>query len=323
MAEKAPASSIADLERVFTEYRNQLENAEQQSGEIIRKARDEAESIIARAEAEAGHLLANMEREAQETADTVLKGARDQAAEITLEAESKARKEAKQRVRNEMEKIITAERALAEKEAAETLQRARWEAEEIVAHQRETMKLETRAEALEIIAQAREKARKVDEDSLIRAHETDKLLAEVVNQCQSIVTAFQQQAMAEFSKLESVVTRAKGNLTDMIQAGEVATFKDAEVNLVQSTTRLSKGIQEVRVLRPYRRTQIDELIRSLCQYPRVRLSWESGNADYISLNLEIGESLPLVSLLSESPQVMVCEARDNVIELKLNAMLGD
>ncbi len=322
MTEKAPGNGIADLERVFTEYRNQLEHAEKQSEEIIRRAREEAENIIARTEAEAGRLLADTEGEVQARADSLLKQARNQADKIADEADIQARKEAKQKVRREMEKIIAAERALAQKEAEETLQQARREAEEIVAQQREVVKLETRTEMLEIIARAREKARKVDEDSIIRAHETDQLLTEVVTQCQTIVTAFKQQAADEFGRLENVMTRAKANLKDMILAGEVAATKAADAKLHQSTPRIFKGRQEVRVLRPYRRSQIDELIRALCQNPRIRLSWESGNADYISLNMEIGEPLALVNLLEESPQVMECEVRDNVIELKLGLDAG-
>lgn len=322
MVEKAPASGIEDLERVFTEYRNQLEHAQQQSGEIIQKARDEAAGIVARAEAEAESRLAAAEREVQGAAEALLKRARDQAARITAEAESQAKKEAKQKVRREMEKILTAERALAEKEAAEMLRNARREAAEIVTQQRETVKLETRGEALEIIARAREKARKVDEDSIIRAHETDKLLAEVVTRCRGTVAALQEQAAADFGQLESVVSRARDNLKDMILAGEVAATKAVEADLSGGAVRLYQGLQEVRVLRPYRRAQIDELIRVLCGYPRVRLSWESGNADYIALNLEIGEPLPLVNLLEDSPQVLECAARENVIELNLNTTPG-
>jgi vacuolar-type H+-ATPase subunit H len=322
MAGKAPGNGIADLERVFTEYRNKLEHAEKQSEEIIQRAREEADNIIARTEAEAGRLLADTDREAQGAADSLLRRANDRAAKIIGEAEGKAKKEAKQKVRQEMEKIIAAERTLAEKEAEETLRQAHREAEEIVAQQRELVKLETRTETLEIITRAREKARKVDEDSIIRAHETDQLLAEVVARCQGIVTAFKQQAAAEFGQLENVVNRAKENLKDMILAGDVAATKDVDTELPKSTLRSFKGLQEIRVLRPYRRAQIDELIRALCQYPRVRLSWESGNADYISLNMEIGEPLPLVNLLEELPQVLDCELRDNVIELRLGANAG-
>ena len=103
-----PKSGIAELSKIFEEYKGKLEQAEHESQEIINRAWQKAESIIAEGQGKV-----------QGEADKIVRDAKLKAEQIVKEADEKVRKEAKERVKKETERVISEAKNSAEKQAVE------------------------------------------------------------------------------------------------------------------------------------------------------------------------------------------------------------
>ena len=89
-----PKLGIAELEKVFEEYKNKLKLAEQESSEIINRAWRKAESIIAQEEEGRQNITKEIKRKATEEATNIILEAKNQAQQIIREADESVKKEA-------------------------------------------------------------------------------------------------------------------------------------------------------------------------------------------------------------------------------------
>jgi F0F1-type ATP synthase membrane subunit b/b' len=312
----SPKSGIAELEKVFQEYKSRLENAEQESAEIIGVAWQKAENIIAKAQEEAQQTADETKRQSKEEADRVILESKHEAEQIVKEAEDRIKKEAKDRTQREVEKIIAGARQATEKQSAEIIASSRKDADQIVDEVKGTVEAEALEESSKIIVEAKEAAHKIDKESIACAAETNKLLVEVVQKAETIFDRFRAEAQKELAELLLAVGKVQDNLESRIIIDEIKVGATDD-NGKDPKNRSFEGRRELQVIPPYEGIQIKRLVEFLKKIPNIRLAGEAATEDMASIFIEILEPLPLLTLLREMSLIEDSDVRGNTIKLKL------
>ncbi len=312
----SPKSGIAELEKVFQEYKSRLENAEQESAEIVGVAWQKAESIIAKAQEEAQQIADETKRKSKEEADGVILESKHGAEQIVKEAEDKIKKEAKDRTQREVEKIIASVRQAAEKQSVEIIASSRIDADQIVNEVKGTVEAEALEESSKIIDEAKEAAHKVDKESIACAAETNKLLVEVVQKAETIFDRFRTETQTELAELLLAVGKVQDNLEGRIIIDEIKVGATVD-NGKDPKNRSFAGKRELKVMPPYEGIQVKRLVEFLKKIPSIRLAGQAATEDMASIFIEILEPLPLLALLREMSLIEDSDVRGDTIKLKL------
>ncbi len=317
---KATSSlGITELEKTFEAYKSKLELAEQESSEIMGRALRKAESIIAEAREKTQSTAEEIKRKATEEADDIVLEAKNKAEQILREADDKSKKETKDKTKREVDKILADARQAADKQSAEIINSTRKEVEQIVNEIKEIAKVEAHKEASKIIAAAKEKAKKLDEDSIVRLTETNKFLAEVGPKTESILDQCKTQVQATLADLILAVGKAKDNLELRNVMNEIDEAGATKAPNKERENLLFKGQRELKIIPPYEDLQRRRFIEFLQQIPSIRLTGQAGTEDDTTIYINILEPLPLLTLLSEMSLVSSFDVRGDKIKLKLRS----
>ena len=318
-----PKLGIAELEKVFEEYKNKLKLAEQESSEIINRAWRKAESIIAQEEEGRQNITKEIKRKATEEATNIILEAKNQAQQIIREADESVKKEAKERTRREVENILAATRQVAEKQAAQIAAKAKNEIEQIVNEIRETAKAEAHYESSRIITTAREKAKKADEDSIQRLDEINKFLAEVGQKAESVLENCKTQAQTTLTDLLLAIGKTKDALEVRNVMDDISGVGTTKATNNEQNNQYLKGHRVLKIIPPYDEIQRKRFLEFLQQLPSIRLAGKAGTEDGETIYINILEPLPLLSLLQEMSLIASFDVRGEIIKLKLKPTISD
>ncbi len=313
---------IAELEKVFQEYKTKLELAEQESSEIINRAWQQAENVIAEGEEKTQSIASEIKRKATEEGNKIITEAKNKAEEIIKEADDKAKKEAKDRTRREVERILSSAQQLAEKQAAEVILKAKKDVEQIVNEIKEMAKAEGRHETAKIVAEARDRVKKANDDSIQRLAETDKFLAEVGRKAESAVEQCKTQIQTTLSDLLLAVAKARDNLEFRNIMDKMDVPDTSKTSTKEIEKQLLKGHRELKIIPPYDDLQRKRFMEFLQQIPSIRLAGKSGTEDGETISINITEPLPLLTLLHEMSLVSSFDVRGETIKLKLRPAIS-
>jgi len=306
-------SGFAELEEIFQEYKNKLELAKQESEDLFSDAWQKSEHIIADKQEKAQKIANEIERSARVEADQIILEAKNVAEKIIEEADDRTKREAKDKTRREIEKIIADARQAAEKQSTEIMAHSKEEAEQIVKEARESVRAEALKEAEGIVLKAQEDADKIRENSITNATEIDELVMEVLQKADSIFNAFKKQVQDELSEVIQAIDKAKDNLEirSAIDKVDIVEKKD-DKNILYS------GRRELNILTPYDSLQIKRLKEFLEQIPNLKLDGEAATEDDYSIYINIVEPLPLMTLLLEMSLIASYDIERDKIKLRLN-----
>ncbi|MFH1003587.1 MAG: hypothetical protein V1780_05520, partial [Chloroflexota bacterium] len=189
---------------------------------------------------------------------------------------------------------------------------------------RDSVREETRQEAAGVIAEARAAARKLDEDSVARAVETNTLMTEVLRKTDNVVSLFSSQLQGELAGLLQTVGKAKDDLEikgviDEIGLGATRKArKNSQSRPPLNENQPMEGRKELNILPPYNRTEINRLVAWLKQAPQIRLGGEAATEQDFSIYVKIVEPVPLIAWLRGLPLVSVSDVEGDKIRLTLN-----
>ena len=169
-------------------------------------------------------------------------------------------------------------------------------------------------ESENIIAEAKDSARRVDEDSVERAEETNKLILEVLQKVVNIIDRFKTQAQQELEDLVFDYGKAR----DSIQLrGILNKTTDSSENNKSGDNHHFKGRRELNIRMPYNTMQIGRLVEFLKQIPGIKLESEAASEDNFSIYLDMSTPVPLNNILRELPLVESLDAKGDTIKLRL------
>lgn len=308
-----PKSGLAELEGIFQEYKSKLELAKQESEELFNDAWQKSENIIADRQEKAQKIANEIEQSARLAADQIILEAKNKAKNIIEEADDRTKREAKDKTKREIEKIIINARQTAEQQSAEIMAHSKKEAEQIVKEAKESVKAEAFKESAGIVLKAQEDAEEIRENSITNATEIDKLVVEVLQKADSIFNSFKKQVQDELSEIIQVIDKAKDNF-------EIRSAID-KVNIVEKEDDKNifySGRRELNILTPYDSLQINRLKEFLEQIPNIKLDGEAATEDNYSIYINIVEPLPLMTLLLEMSLIASYAVEREKIKLRLN-----
>ncbi len=300
-----PRSGIAELSKIFEEYKSKLEGAERESQEIINRAWQKAESIIAEAQ-----------RKVQGEAEKIIRDARLKAEQIVKEADEKVRKEAKEKVKKETERVIAEAKHSAEKQAAEIIAASRREAEMIIGEAKEYVRAETQKEAAKVLAEAQKIASEITSNSIASIDETSKLLTETLKKAEETVKRYEMQMQSDLGQLLLEIARARERLESQ---NEAQTAKSFQLNGSGKTAESKSlaGSKKLEIAPPYDAMQIKKLVDFLKKVPKIQLAGEAYDDNIASIYINILEPLPLLAVLSEMSLIAGFTTLGDTIKLKL------
>jgi F0F1-type ATP synthase membrane subunit b/b' len=345
---------IDEINRTIDEYRAKIDGIvqkekerlnqvyEQEASKIVDNARREAEETIARSKQEAQKIRENTTSQATKEAAEIINQANRQAQRITDEAQGNIKKEAKNRTREEVEKILSRAReeandiisgakALAEKEADETVSKLREEAENIVNEEVEKYRLDAQAQIALAINEAQKRARNITEDIIAKSEDLNGAISQIIQNTEAIVASFKQELQTELGELTRVISMANTNKAQL-------SFKHTEGNLVVTPNQemskkdllsvrlrgeqqggngnsLFKGRMEIETISPPDFNQMRKLKDSLIQIPNIKFAGEVYSTEETSLSFDVRELLPVIDILSHIPSVEKLEKQGNNITL--------
>ncbi|MDD4858921.1 MAG: hypothetical protein PHR56_01765 [Dehalococcoidales bacterium] len=317
MEEKPAAKSkIAQLEEVYQEYKNRLEEAEHESTEIVNGAWSKAEALIAEAQKKAQLTAAEIERVAREEAEKILAEARNKADRLNKETEQVIKKAANEKTKAEVEKILTSTREEAARTAAGIIEQSKKEAERIIGGVKEEARAQAENEMAKIVNEAKAVARKVDEESVARASETGKLLIETMQKAENCFSKIRSQMETELNDYALNIAKTKDNLqnrTMLEELHKLSTPGDSKEH------KGSGDWKELRIIAPYDELQVKRLIEFLKQIPSLKIAGEGVSEDDYSIYLDVIRPLPLLKLLGGISMVASSDARGDMIKLRLKS----
>lgn len=292
-----------------------IREANIKASEIKEEAVDKAKKeIVANTQKEATKIIDDANQKAGQEADRIIREAKKTATRIEEEAIDKAKNQAKDKTKREVEKI---EKSIADIRQTADIQlaQAKKEAEKIVQGAQESAQAKASEEVEVIIAAAREKSRHIDEDSIARAEEMEKVIVEVSQKIDDIFTQFKTHVQGEFADMATILSKARDNIEieSILQKNEAADINDNKIK----DSKYLQGRLELIVVPPYDRSQINKLIEALKQIPDIKLDGEAGTEEYFSIYLAITEPIPLQNILHELSLVESSSLKGNTIRLKL------
>ncbi|MDD5126929.1 MAG: hypothetical protein PHR43_02360 [Dehalococcoidales bacterium] len=310
------SSKIAQLDQVYREYKNRLEEAERESNDIVNSAWKKAEALIADAQKKARQTADEIELSAKKEAEKILGEAKNTAERLTKETEHNLKKTAGEKTRGEVERIMAATREEARREAARITEEAKQETERILGSIKDEARAEAEKEMAQIVNEAKSLARKVDEESIARAAETNKLLIEVMQKAENCFSKIRAQMETELNDYTLTIGKAKDTLQNHTLLEELRKSSTAS----EEKERQSGGEwKELRIISPYDERQVKRLMEFLRQIPSIKLAGEEVSENGFSIYINIIKPMPLLKLLNGISMVADSDARGDMIKLRLKA----
>jgi F0F1-type ATP synthase membrane subunit b/b' len=152
------------------------------------------------------------------------------------------------------------------------------------------------------------------EDSVIRINETGRLIGEVSQKAENILSQFQKQLQSEFSEFIIGINKIKDNpdLRNILAKNEASASNDKK-----NDGDNFRGQIKLVVLPPYNTVQTKELTELLKQIPGIKIDGTSTMEDNFSISLSIVEAIPLKRILSSISLIESSEFDGAIIKLKL------
>jgi len=152
------------------------------------------------------------------------------------------------------------------------------------------------------------------ENCVIRINETDRLIGEVSQKAENILSQFQKQLQSEFAEFITSINIIKDNqdIRSILTKNEDSTSNDKK-----NGNDNFRGQTKLVMIPPYNEMQTKELTELLKQIPGIKIDGTSTMEDNFSISLSIVEAVPLKKILSSMSLVESSEFTSNVIKLKL------
>lgn len=166
------------------------------------------------------------------------------------ELDGRIKKEAKDRTRREVQRIIAAARQATKKQSAEILAQSRKEAEQIISEVTEIPKAQAQKESSVIIADATEMVKKINDDSVARVSEINGLLTEVTQNAERIFNQFKTELQAELAGLPPIIAKIKDNLEHRSTVDEITEAGATEADSEVGENRPFEGQGELKIMLP-------------------------------------------------------------------------
>jgi vacuolar-type H+-ATPase subunit H len=294
------------------------EKAQQIVDEIELHAKEEATKITLEAKNSAEQILSEADDRANKEAESIMLEAKRHAQEIIKEAEDRARKEAKDRKKRELEKLIDEARKEAEKQSARIINDSRIQAEQTINEAKKTAQAEASSESLNIITDARQTAKKVKERSIASVNETYELMIELVQDAENAIEKLRAEMPTRLEGLVSTIVKVKENLQNGNAADELCSTWATKHYSTETEEQWFNGQKQIKIALPYDTAQMNKLVEYLKHIPNTKIVGQSGNRDNSIIYLDVGEPIPLLTILKGIPSVVSADVNGDVIELKLD-----
>ena len=321
-----------EAERLITEAKNQSER-------IITAARQAAEEISGKilddAKKEAAILIKRLTEDSKKEADVLVRSA----SEIKNRAEVEANL-IKRKAEEETEHVIHIAQEEArrdeEKKLAEIIEKTRQEAEDILKNARD----QAIKERENLISEFVEEATKLAEFKKI------KILSEAKSKADYIVREIKNRLNSELEKSSLLINGAQERLTDIMtevsneitkEQFDIDTFLMVDVPVEELNADFTKEVQEkmlfsrtrdeernyegkleLTILAPIDVKQKKDFEKLLTEVPDLHLMGDGGSSDGSNwLEIELNQSIPLVSMLKQMPPVKKVASHGNNIIVAL------
>ncbi len=266
----------------------------------------------------------------------IIKEAKRKAQELISHAETGIKREAKQKTRAQVEKIIgkakkEAENIIvqaaqaAEKERNNAFATSKQEAEQLIGEITEICRQEAREQSSRVITEAREKADKMMAEIATSSTEINRIVTDIVNRARNTISEFEERLRAETGELARAITETQRKLGEstMIEPEQepapepTAASREAygnptlEVRLIDensggnnSNRALYSGQIEMRTISSsfdYR--YMKQLKKYLVHIPSIKYLQESASEKEMLVLFDVEEPLPLLDILRNVPLV--------------------
>ena len=278
----------------------------------------------------------------------IIKQAKRKAQELISQAESSIKKEARQRTRAQVEKLLNKAKKEAEyivvhaRDTAEELRNeaiasSRQEVEQALSEITEKCRQDARAQSSRVVAEAREKADRMMADITASSSEINRLVTEIVNRSKNTISEFEERLQEETGELTKAITETQKKLEEAtmiepepepapVPEPDVKTrgaFSNPtlEVRLIDENSNgnngylgLYSGQMEMRTTSAtFDYQYMKKLKKFLVGLPGIKYLQESASEKEMSVLFNIEEPLPLLDILREVPLVekVVTGSTDN------------
>jgi len=277
----------------------------------------------------------------------IIKEAKRKVQQIISEAEDTIKKEAKNKTRKQVDKIIgkakkeaeviiTQAAHLAERERTDIMAAQKSEIEEIIREITEKARDDTREESSRIVAEARGKAEKMMAEIITSSSEINGLVTEIVNRARNTISEFEEKLQSETGELAKAITETQKKLeqaTMITKAEEIIPASPdksrelsenpmLEVRLIGDKTKGSNihhglfiGQVEMRAISTsFDYQYLKNLKKYLARIHGIKYLQECASEKEMSVLFEIKEPLPLLDILNNLPLVdeVVTETDDDI-----------
>lgn len=359
---KNPQLEIDELARTVDEYRKRIDEVvrkerdkyrqqvDEESNAIIEGAWQKAEAIVAEAQQKAAKSREGLERKAREEAEVILSDSRRQAQQIVAEAEERIKKEARNRIKLEAEKLIdkareeaknisTQAQAAADTEANDTITKAKQEAERLLNDVRESCRTEVRAQTKQVLTEVRARAERVIEEVVRGSTDIGNVITETTLRAERLTEKFKHDLQLELAESSRLISDARQKLERAMaqaisQSEAAATIDDIHEELNNNaiisvelrgekaagshdSSPLFQGQMEMKTLSSCPYLQIKKLKSFLAQIPNIKLVEEYASETETTLLFEVKAPMPLFDILTRIPSVEESVAEGDNVRLVL------
>ncbi len=283
----------------------------------------------------------------------IIKQAKRKAQELISQAEASIKKEAKQRTRAQVEKllskakkeaeyIIVQARDAAEELRSEAIANSRQEVEQALSEITEKCRQDARVQSSRIVAEAREKADKMMAEITASSTEINRHITDIVNRARNTISEFEERLQEDTGELAKAIMETQKKLEEAtmiepeperapVPEPSVKTrgaFNNPilEVRLIDENSKgnngylgLYSGQMEMRTTSAtFDYQYMKKLKKYLVGLPGIKYLQESASEKEMSVLFNIEEPLPLLDILREVPlveKVVTGSADDNDISL--------
>ena len=357
---------IDSINRTIDEYRSIVDDIIQkeknklrqlydnEANSIINSARQQAEEIIATSQKEGQATREKIESQAQKVATDIINTAKFKAQQIMSDAETRDKKEAKNRVKLEIEKLLAKAkeeynsiilkgredynttildaRKVAEKETSQMISKSREEAERVIKDDIAKARIAAQAQFARELAEAQKKAKAMVDNIMAGNMDVSQAMLQVIQKGDLIMARFKNEMQTELGELSNVFAMAKKKTEPLtIEAFEKAvsaeTLLQENKKVVLSVrlkgekpgangnSRLFKGQMELRTSSAEDFTPISRLKDSLVQIPNIKYTGEVYSEDGTCISFDVKEHLPVLAILSNMPSVEELDVKPEGIRL--------
>jgi vacuolar-type H+-ATPase subunit H len=152
------------------------------------------------------------------------------------------------------------------------------------------------------------------ENCVVSINETYRLIDEVSQKAENILSQFQKLLQSEVSEFITRMNKIKGssNMRSVLTKNEAGAVNDKKTG-----SDSFKGQAKIVVIPPYNEVQTRELTELLKQIPAIKVDGTSTMEDNFSISLSVVEAVPLKKILSSISLVESSEFSGGIIKMKL------